>query len=69
VFDGATPAALEQAIERVVALYRLPRAWRQVMLRAMAKDYSWDGAAPRYIELYRQAMETRRARPRDVSGS
>jgi len=68
VFDAATPAALEQAIERVVALYRQPEAWRQVMLRAMAQDFSWDGVAPRYMELYRKAMEARRARPRDASG-
>jgi len=60
-FDGATPAALEHAIERVVALYRLPKVWRKVMLRAMAQDFSWDGAAPKYIELYRKAIERRRA--------
>jgi glycogen synthase len=35
----------------------------------MAQDFSWDGAAPRYIELYRKAMEARRARPREASGS
>jgi starch synthase len=67
VFDAATPAALERAIERTMALYRRPDAWRKVMLRAMAQEFSWDGvAAPRYMELYRKAMEMRRAVPRDV---
>ena len=68
-FDAATPAALDQALERALALYRLPERWRQVMQRAMAQDFSWDGVAPKYIELYRKAIESRRARPRDVAGA
>jgi starch synthase len=60
VFDAATPAALEAAIARVLALYRLPRAWQQVMRRAMAQDFSWERAAQQYLELYREAIQARR---------
>jgi starch synthase len=53
-FDGATPAALEAALQRANALYRRPEVWRQLMRRAMAQDFSWDDAARHYLELYRQ---------------
>ena len=65
VFDDATPLALEAAIERVVTLYRTPSTWRQLVRRAMAQDFSWDAAAQRYIELYRDAMQARQAGSRD----
>jgi len=38
----------------------MPKAWRQVMRRAMAQDFSWERAAQRYIELYREAPQARR---------
>jgi glycogen synthase len=31
----------------------------------MAQDFSWDAAAQRYIELYRDAMQARQAGSRD----
>ncbi|CAN5810558.1 glycogen synthase GlgA [soil metagenome] len=52
-FEAATPAALEVAIQRAVAAYSQPARWRQIMLRAMAQDFSWDGAARKYMALYR----------------
>ena len=66
-FDVATPAALEHALLRAAALFRQPEAWRRVMRRAMAQDFSWTGAAQTYMTLYAQAVEARRAMPRLVS--
>jgi starch synthase len=63
-FDAATPAALEQALLRATALFRQPQAWQRVMMRAMAQDFSWTGAAQAYMDLYRQAIESRHAKPR-----
>jgi len=60
VFDAATPAALERAVERLEALYRQPPAWRAVMRSAMTRDFSWDHAAADYLALYREAMAQRR---------
>ena len=66
-FDVATPAALEHALLRAAALFRQPEAWRRVMQRAMAQDFSWTGAAQTYMALYAQAVEARKAMPRLVS--
>jgi starch synthase len=59
VFDAATPAALQQAIERALALYRQPELWQRAMQRAMAQDFSWDHAASEYLALYRLAVARR----------
>ena len=55
VFDAATPAALEQAVERLMALYRQPDVWRALMRRAMAQDFSWDRRRRSTLALYRAA--------------
>lgn len=60
-FDAATPAALEAAVARAVEARRHPTLWRTLMLRAMAQDFSWDGAAARYLQLYREIGSTSRA--------
>jgi starch synthase len=52
VFDGATPPALDSAIQRAVTAYSQPERWQRLMLRAMAQDYSWAGSAQKYIALY-----------------
>lgn len=59
VFDAATPAALEAAIERAVRLHAQPDRWRRLMLTAMAQDFSWDGSAARYLALYRGLLGPR----------
>ncbi len=58
-FDAATPAALDAALQRTIAAYRQPARWKQLMVRAMAQDYSWTGAAQRYMALYREVIATR----------
>ena len=60
VFDAATPAALVQALERALALYREPAAWQALMQRGMAQDFSWDVAATAYLALYADAVAARR---------
>jgi len=66
-FEAATPGALEQALSRAVALYHQPEAWRRLMLRAMAQDNSWTGAATAYVDLYRQAVQARESQPRSLA--
>jgi len=58
-FEAATPAALEAALQRAVALYAQPQRWRSVMLAAMAQDFSWAGAATRYLALYESLVGAR----------
>ncbi len=52
VFDAASPAALEGALQRAVQAFAEPARWRQLMLQAMAQDFSWEGAARKYRALY-----------------
>ena len=55
-FDAATPAALETALHRAITAYADGPRWKQLMLRAMAQDYSWRGAAQSYLGLYEQLV-------------
>ncbi len=55
VFEAATSLALEQALERAMTLYeKQPVLWKQMMQRAMQQDFSWDGAARGYMQMYTQ---------------
>ncbi|MDB5802356.1 MAG: hypothetical protein JWL63_3295 [Rhodocyclales bacterium] len=55
VFEAATALALEQALERAMTMYeKQPALWKQMLLRAMQQDFSWDGAARGYMQMYGQ---------------
>jgi starch synthase len=56
-FDAATPAALDGAMQRAINAYHEPARWQQLMQRAMAQDFSWDGAAQKYAGLYKELIE------------
>lgn len=62
-FDDYIPGALQGALERAVAAYAQPKAWRNLQLRAMAADYSWEASAVQYEAMYRTALSL--ARPGD----
>jgi len=57
-FDAATPAALDLAVQRAVAAFADRPRWRKLMQRAMAQDFSWGGAAQKYMSLYRELTDT-----------
>lgn len=59
VFDAATPAALESALLRAVRTHASAQVWRRLVTTAMAQDFSWDGAAARYLALYRALQPAR----------
>ncbi len=56
VFERADAADLEATLERAVAAYADSGAWRALMLRGMAQDFSWNRAAGRYGEMYQAAL-------------
>jgi starch synthase len=66
MFDDPTQAALVAAVDRAIALYRQPLAWRHVQLRAMAEDFGWDRSAGRYLALYRETTGKTVAEPADA---
>jgi starch synthase len=52
-FRDYTPAALLLATRRALDAYRDRRAWRGLVARGMAQDFSWDRSAASYEALYR----------------
>lgn len=53
VFSGSNAAELSNAIRRAFVLWARPNLWRYVQRQAMGKDFSWQVAAKRYLDLYR----------------
>jgi starch synthase len=54
-FRDYTPEALLGALGRAVKLYRSdPDSWRELQLRGMRADHSWDKSAREYLALYRR---------------
>ena len=61
-FEAATPEALQAALQRAIQTFGQPALWQQMVQRAMAQDFSWEGAARSYLALYAQiAREPLRA--------
>lgn len=58
-FAPVTTAKLREAIRRADALWREPKAWRQVQRNAMRSDVSWRRPAARYGALYRGLIAER----------
>ena len=55
IFEDENVPGLQQVIGRALALYREPLTWRRLQLQAMARDFSWDSSAAKYIALYHEA--------------
>jgi starch synthase len=52
-FRDYTPPAFLLAVRRALETWRDQRAWRALVLRGMAQDFSWDRSARSYEALYR----------------
>jgi starch synthase len=55
-FDTPDGTGLMWAVDRALEAWKDPAAWRGLMQRAMARDFSWEGSARQYVDLYRRAM-------------
>jgi len=51
-FDAATAEALEESLQRAIALFQRPRIWRQMVLTAMDQNFSWEKSSHAYLDLY-----------------
>jgi len=58
-FAPVTQDQLEAALSRVQALWREPKRWRQMQMRAMGTDVGWSQSAKRYAELFRELVISR----------
>lgn len=56
VFETASVAALEAAIERALALYASKPAWKKMMQAGMRRDFSWENSARAYAAMYRDML-------------
>jgi starch synthase len=56
VFQGYDSEAMLAAIQRAINSYG-KKAWRDVMRRIMALDFSWKASARKYESLYKKALE------------
>jgi starch synthase len=55
-FRDYTPGALWGTLRWALGVYRDPDAWRGLMLRGMAQDFSWDRSAAGYEALYQRLL-------------
>lgn len=60
MFDEASPAALWDALERMLLLRREPERWAELQRRGMRTDFSWARSAAAYVAVYERAASTRR---------
>jgi starch synthase len=58
LIDRVTFPALMHGIERALAVYRSPKAWRKMQAQAMARDFGWEGSAREYLAIYERATAT-----------
>jgi len=51
-FNSYSGKALLQCLKNALGLFAKQKSWRQLMLRGMTADFSWDKSAKQYTELY-----------------
>jgi starch synthase len=61
-FNRFLAQAMVRAVRRSVEAFKDREAWRAMMLRGMAEDFSWDRSAREYIGVFENALEKRRSR-------
>ena len=55
-FYDYSPQALLDTIRAALWAFRDKSGWREMMLRGMLRDYSWNTAAAAYSALYKQLL-------------
>jgi len=53
-FEAMTADDMLACLDRALAVYGQPVSWRRTQRRAMESFHGWEGAAQRYIEIYRR---------------
>ena len=56
LFEPMTRDAFLVAVQRAVAAYFDKKTWRQLQKNGMARDFSWDASAQRYVQLYESLL-------------
>jgi len=61
VFDLPESGAMLDAVQRALAAFRDPAAWRRLQRNGMRADFSWRASAQAYLDVYRRAVAAREA--------
>jgi starch synthase len=56
VFTDYSAAALLDALQRALALFKDQRKWRTLQAAGMKQDHSWDRSAREYVKIYKRVM-------------
>jgi starch synthase len=54
-YEPSAPALLE-VVQQALAAYGDQHTWKRLMQHAMARDFSWQQSACRYLELYQRVI-------------
>ena len=57
LFAPMSRPAFSAAIDRVITAYQDKKVWRQLQKNGMARDFSWDASAQRYIDVYESLLK------------
>jgi starch synthase len=60
-FEDYTTSDMLRAVQRALNTYAAADQWQELVRRAMTKSYTWEQAAPRYVELYERACRLRKS--------
>jgi len=56
LFGPYEPAALLQAVDQALSVFRRKEDWAQLIRNAMAANFSWDRSARAYLDLYQKLL-------------
>ncbi|UCD15719.1 MAG: glycogen synthase GlgA [Candidatus Omnitrophota bacterium] len=56
VFHKYSSDELISAVERAAEAFKERKAWREVLLKVMRYDYSWEVTADKYIKMYKRCL-------------
>ena len=55
-FNGYDTGEMKDALRRAMAAYADRSRWKEIVKRGMAKDFSWEASAGRYVSVYDKAL-------------
>jgi starch synthase len=55
-FNGYVTTEMKDALRRAMAAYEDRPRWEEIVKRGMAKDFSWEASARRYLSVYDKAL-------------
>jgi starch synthase len=61
LFEEYGAAYLKECMKRALCVFTEKKRWKQMIVRAMGMDFSWETSATKYVELFGRAVKAKRA--------